>query len=162
MPVVPLPQFRDALPKGKRVLGIDQGSKTWGLAIANFDLTMATPLKTIQRSKFTQDVQTLAKLCAEYSIAGLIIGLPLSMDGMEGPRVDSVRHFADNLIKARDALGFEPVISFFDERLSTYAVEDLLNEQGNISREKRDKIIDMLAAQVILQGALDQMARHKV
>ena len=79
------------------------------------------------------------------------------MDGSEGPRVESVKHFADNLIAARVVLGFEPVIAFFDERLTTSAVEDMLDEHSRLSREERNKVIDKLAAQIILQGALDKM-----
>ena len=157
MAVIALHDIKTSLPKGKRLMGIDHGSKTWGLAISNPDLTIATPLKTIHRSKFSVDVKTLAGICAEYGVAGFIIGLPLGMDGQEGPRVDSVRHFGDNLMAAKNILGFDPLIAFFDERLSTYAVEDFLNEHTKLSREKRDKIIDQLAAQVILQGALEKL-----
>jgi putative Holliday junction resolvase len=158
MAVVTLKEMKSALPKGKRLLGIDQSKKALGLALSTPDLTMATPLKTIPRVKFTEDVKALAAVCKEYGVGGLVIGLPLNMDGSEGPRVDSVKHFADNLIKAHEALGFEPVITFFDERLTTAAVEDLLDEHSRLSREERNKIVDKLAAQIILQGALDKMA----
>lgn len=159
MTIVTLKELRAALPKGKRLIGIDHGSKTWGLAVSTPDLGMATPLKTIHRSKFKDDVQALATICTEYSVGGFVIGLPLGMDGEEGPRVDSVRHFAENLLQARDIFGFEPLIAFFDERLSTYAVDEFLNEHTKLSRKRRDKVIDKLAAQVILQGALEKMAR---
>lgn len=159
MTIVPLKELRTALPKGKRLIGIDHGSKTWGLAISTPELSMATPLKTINRTKFKEDVRALAAICAEYGVGGFVIGLPLGMDGAEGPRVDSVRHFAENLLQARDIFGFEPPISFFDERLSTYAVDEFLNERTKLSRRRRDKIIDKLAAQVILQGALEKMAQ---
>ena len=159
MTIVTLKELRAALPKGKRLLGIDQSKKALGLALATPDLTMATPLKTIVRVKFTEDVKALAVVCKEYNVGAFVIGLPLNMDGSEGPRVESVKHFGDNLIAAREALGFEPVIAFFDERLTTSAVEDMLDEHSRLSREERNKVIDKLAAQVILQGALDKMAR---
>jgi len=136
-------------------MGIDQGSKTWGLAIASPELTVATPLLTINRTKFSNDVKELAKICAEYDIAGFVIGLPLNMDGSEGPRVDSVKHFGVNLIKSADILGFEPLIAYYDERLSTHTMETFLIEEIDMSRKKRDKIIDKMAAQVILQSALN-------
>lgn len=155
MTIVTLKELRAALPKGKRLMGIDHGAKTWGLAMSNPDLTIATPLKTIARGKFTENVRELAAICVEYGVGGFVIGLPLNMDDSEGPRVDSVRHFAENLLQARAVFGFEPLISFFDERLTTEAVDDFLNEHTRLSRQRRDKIIDKLAAQLILQGALD-------
>lgn len=156
MAIVSLKELRTLLPKGKRLIGIDQSKKAWGLSISNPDLTIATPLKTIERTKFTQGVQTLAAICREYGVSGFIIGLPLNMDGSEGPRVESVKHFADNLMAAREVLGFDPLIAFFDERLTTHAVDDFLDEQ-NVSRKRRDEVIDKLAAQMILQGALEKM-----
>jgi len=157
MTIVALKDLKAALPKGKRLLGIDQSKKALGLALSTPDLSMATPLRTIARVKFTEDVKVLAGVCKEYEVGGFVIGLPLNMDGSEGPRVESVRHFGDNLINARDVLGFEPVIAFFDERLTTSAVEDLLDEHSRLSREERNKIVDKLAAQIILQGALDKI-----
>jgi putative Holliday junction resolvase len=159
MTILTLKELRNALPRGKRLLGIDHGSKTWGLAISNPDLTIATPLKTIARTKFSLDVKALAAICTEYGVGGFVIGLPLNMDGSEGPRVDSVRHFAVNLMAAQAVFGFEPLIAFFDERLSTYAVDDFLDEHTRLSRQRRDAVIDKLAAQVILQGALAAMIK---
>src|SRR5689334_22496610 len=101
MAIVTLKELRAALPKGKRLIGIDHGAKTWGLAVSNPELTMATPLRTIDRGKFKEDVGALAAICVEYGVGGFVIGLPLGMDGSEGPRVDSVRHFAENLLQAR-------------------------------------------------------------
>lgn len=162
MTIVALKDLKSALPKGRRLLGIDQSKKALGLALATPDFGMATPLKTIARVKFTEDAKVLANVCREYEVGGFVIGLPLNMDGSEGPRVESVKHFADNLIKAKDVLGFEPVIAFFDERLTTSAVEDLLDEHSRLSREERNKVVDKLAAQIILQGALDMIARGGV
>jgi putative Holliday junction resolvase len=157
MAIVTLKEMKSALPKGKRLLGIDQSKKALGLALSTPELNMATPLKTIPRVKFTEDVKALAAVCKEYNVGGFVIGLPLNMDGSEGPRVESVKHFGDNLIAAREALGFEPVIAFFDERLTTSAVEDLLDEHTRLSRQERNKVVDKLAAQIILQGALDKI-----
>ena len=140
-------------------MGIDQSKKALGLAISNPDLTIATPLRTIERTKFKQDIKTLAAICQEYAVGGFIIGLPLNMDESEGPRVDSVKHFADNLMQARDVLGFDPLIAFLDERLTTSAVKDFLEEQANISSKRRNKIIDQLAAQLILREALEKMEK---
>lgn len=154
--IVELSALKALLPKGKRLIGIDHGSKTWGLAVSSPDLMLATPLTTIKRTKFSLDIVKLATLCKEYGAAGFIIGLPLNMDGSSGPRVDSVRHFAQNLIDAKEVLGFEPVLAFFDERLSTYAVEDLMLTH-DVSRKKRAAAVDKLAAATILQGALDKI-----
>lgn len=155
-----LVQFKDlkaALPPKSRLIGIDQGEKTLGLAISNPELTLASPLKTLMRTKFKQDVVLLAKICQEYDVRGFVIGLPLALDGSEGPRCTSVRHFADNLIAARDVLGFDPAIAFWDERLSTAGVERFLIEQADRSRKKRAKVVDSSAAGWILQGALDRL-----
>jgi putative Holliday junction resolvase len=157
MAILTLKELRAAIPKGKRLIGIDHGTKTWGLAVSNPDLTIATPLKTIEGGKFTQNAVVLAGICKEYGVAGFVIGLPLREDGTEGPRVDSVKHFADNLVQAKDVLGFTPLIAFFDERLTTSAVDDFLNEHTRLSRQRRDAVIDKLAAQLILQGALEGM-----
>jgi putative Holliday junction resolvase len=155
MPIVSLKELKEKLPRGKRLMGIDHGEKTWGLALADPGLKMATPFKTIRRTKFTQDVAELAKLCREYEVAGFVIGMPYNMDGTSGPRVDSVTHFGDNLIRARDVLGFDPLIAFHDERLSTWAAEQALIDDLDMSREKRKQVIDAQAAAGILQAALD-------
>ncbi len=156
MTVLSLKELKAALPGGKRLIGIDHGSKTWGLAVSTPELTMATPLKTIERTKFGQDIQKLAAICTEYGVAGFVIGLPLNMDGSEGPRVDSVRHFAVNLEAAAAVLGFTPLIAFFDERLTSFAAEDAMLAH-DVTRKKRAAAIDKLAAQHILQGAIDTM-----
>ncbi len=159
MAIVTLKELRAGLPQGKRLLGIDQSKKALGLAVSTPDLAMATPLLTIRRTKFTEDVKKLADICRDYAVGGFVIGLPVNMDGTEGPRVDSVRHFADNLIAASDVLGFDPPVAFFDERLSTQAARDLLDEATHLSPQRRAEVTDQLAAQIILQGALDGMTR---
>ena len=158
MPITELTQLCAQLPPGKRLMGIDHSKKAWGLAVSTPDLGMATPLSVITAAKFSDGVAQLADLCREYKAGGFVIGLPLNMDDSEGPRAQSVRHFADNLIAAKDKLGFEPVIAFFDERLSTAAVEDFLQEH-KVPPHKRAAAIDKLAARMILQGALDALVR---
>ena len=138
-------------------MGIDHSKRTLGLALSSPDLSIAMPLKTIQRSGFSADIATLFKLCKEYAVGGFVIGLPLNMSGTEGPRVDSVRHFAENMIREKALLGFDPPISFFDERLSTYAADQFLIERDDLSKKRRGEIIDKLAAQIILQGALEKI-----
>ena len=157
MAIVTLKELKASLPKGKRLMGIDHSKRNWGLAISNPNLTIATPLLTIVCTKFGKDVKKLAGLCKEYGVGGFVIGFPLNMDESEGPRVNSVRHFAENLLQAKNVLGFEPLITFFDERLSTSAVDDFLNENARISRKRRNAVIDKLAAQLILQGALEMV-----
>ena len=159
MPVIAIKEIKALLPKKSRLLGIDQGEKTLGLALSNPELTMATPLKTLKRTKFKQDIVEMAKICIEYNVLGFVIGLPLNMDGSEGPRVQSVKHFSDNLLNAKNILGFDPLIAFFDERLSTYAAEQLLIDDLGMSRDKRKAVIDAAAAACILQGALDSLKR---
>src|SRR3990167_6148617 len=137
MPVVTIKEIKALLPKNSRLLGMDHSEKTLGLALSNPELTMALPLRTIRRVKFTQDVIELAKICKEYNVVGFVIGLPLNMDDSEGPRVQSVKHFSDNLLNAKNVFGFEPLIAFFDERLSTYAAEQQLIEDLGMRRDKR-------------------------
>jgi putative Holliday junction resolvase len=159
MAVVSVKELKKLLRPRARLMGIDHSAKALGLALSNPELTLATPFKTLKRAKFTENIKELAPLCREYSIGGFVIGLPLNMDDSEGPRAQSVRHFGAELLKAKTLLGFDPVIAFFDERLSTFAVEDFLNEHNSLSRKKRDEIVDALAASHILQGALDEMGK---
>ena len=157
MPIVPLKELKSRILPGKRLLAIDHGAKTWGLALADPALGVATPLKTIRRTKFAKDVKALAALAAEYAVGAFVIGLPVGMDGSEGPRCDSVRHFADNLLAARDVFGTEPLVAFMDERLSTHAAADLLTEGLGMRRERRKEVIDAQAAAQILSDALESM-----
>jgi putative Holliday junction resolvase len=157
MPVVAIKELRALLPKGRRLIGIDHGEKTLGLALSNPDLTIATPFKTLERTKFTENVRQLAKICKEYEVAGFVIGLPVSLRGDESRRAESVRHFGQNLIEAKELLGFDPLIAFWDERFSTAAMERFLIDQADASRKRRDEVIDKMAAQHILQGALDAL-----
>ena len=145
--------LRAALPRHQRLLGLDVGEKTIGLALSDPGLRVASPVATIRRTKFTADANALLKLAAERQVGGLVIGLPLNMDGSEGPRCQSVRQFAVNLLKLKDL----PIL-FWDERLSTMAVERAMIAH-DVTRAKRDKVIDQAAAAFILQGALDAISR---
>lgn len=149
----PLIQLKKALVPGACLMGLDLGAKTIGIAISNSNLTIASPLQTISRTKFTADAKALFTLIQAHNAGGLVLGLPLNMDGSEGPRSQSTRAFARNL-QQMDA----PPIVFWDERLSTVAVTRTLIE-ADVSRKKRRKVVDKMAAAFILQGALDYLAR---
>jgi putative Holliday junction resolvase len=159
MPIGKLADMLGTRPKKARLLGMDIGTKTIGLAVADSGHGIATPLKTIQRTKFTKDIEEFKPVIVDYEIGGYVLGLPLNMDGTEGPRCDSVRSFAHEMEKYPQIFGTSPWIALWDERLSTASVEDFLVETVDMSRTKRKQVIDKLAAQVILQTALDFMAR---
>ena len=140
-----------ALPPAGKLLGLDLGTKTIGVAVSDGMRYSATPLETIKRIKFTQDAERILALIIENAAVGIIIGLPLNMDGSEGPRVQSTRAFARNLAQKT------PVpMAFWDERLSTSAVTRMMIE-ADLRRDRRAEIVDKLAASYILQGALDRM-----
>jgi len=151
-PDIPIEDLPALLPAGRRLLGLDLGTKTIGLALSDVNRGIATPMQTIRRSKFTRDAETLLALCAEHQVAGLIIGLPVNMNGTEGPRAQATRAFARNLRQLTDL-----PIAFWDERLSTAAAERVMIA-ADMSRARRAKKIDAAAAGVILQGALDRLA----
>jgi putative Holliday junction resolvase len=142
-----------ALPPTGKLLGLDLGTKTIGVAISDGMRYSATPLETIKRTKFTQDAARLIELIAENQAVGFVLGLPLNMDGSEGPRVQSTRAFARNL-----ATKVSIPIVFWDERLSTSAVTRTLIE-ADVRRDKRAEVVDKLAASYILQGALERLRR---
>ena len=137
------------LASDSRVLGVDVGEKTIGLALSDVTRRIATPMETIRRGKFTRDAERLAALVAEHDVGALVIGLPVNMDGTEGPRCQSVRQFAANILER-----MEIEIAFWDERLSTAAVTRTMLE-ADLSRARRRRIVDKMAAAYILQGALD-------
>lgn len=139
------------LPPGGRLLGLDLGTKTIGLAVSDGLRRLATPAGTIRRSKFKADLAALQAEIASRAIAALVIGLPVNMDGTEGPKCQSVRAFAANLRAAIDL----PIV-LWDERLSTAAVTRSLVEQ-DVSRARRKEVVDTHAATYILQGALDRL-----
>ena len=138
-----------ALPANARVLGLDLGDKTIGMATSDATLSIATPRYTIERSKFQADAKALLEFASREDIGLIVLGLPLNMDGSEGPRCQSTRAFARNLGKLTQL----PIICW-DERLSTAAVQRTMLE-ADLSRAKRDKHVDKLAAAFILQGLLD-------
>ena len=146
-------EFLVAAPPGTRLIGIDLGTKTIGLALSDAGRTIATPLETLRRTKFTPDAEALSKLAKQHAVGGLVIGLPFNMDGSEGARAQSTRAFATNLSR----LLMLPIL-LWDERLSTVAVERSMIE-ADMSRAKRARRVDKAAAAYILQGALDRLAK---
>lgn len=149
--ILPLAQFAQALPKNVRLMGIDVGSKTLGLAISDVTRSIASALVTLRRSRFGPDAKRLLELAAEHGVGGFVVGLPLNLDGTEGPRVQATRAFARNLAKLTPL----PIL-FWDERLSTAAAERMLID-ADVTRRRRAEVIDKIAATLILQGALDRM-----
>ena len=154
MTVAPLVAIEDLprlLAPEARLLGLDVGSKTVGLALSDVTRSVATPYGTVRRTKFTEDAKAILEAIEKNQVGALVIGLPLNLDGTEGPRAQSTRAFARNL-----AARVEPPIAFWDERLSTAAVERHLLE-ADASRKRRAEVIDRMAAAYILQGALDRL-----
>jgi putative Holliday junction resolvase len=142
-----------ALPASGKLLGLDLGTRTIGVALSDGLRYSATPLETIRRTKFTADAARLLALVAENAVVGIVLGLPLNMDGSEGPRAQSTRAFARNLARL-----VEVPIAFWDERLSTSAVTRTLIE-ADVRRDRRAEVVDKLAASYILQGALERLRR---
>jgi putative Holliday junction resolvase len=146
-------ELAGSLPARGALLGLDLGTKTIGVAASDPDRRLATGVETVARKKFTDDAARLIALAAERNAIGFVLGLPLNMDGSEGPRAQSTRAFARNFSKLT-----ELPIALWDERLSTAAVERELIA-ADMSRARRDEVIDQHAAAFILQGALDRLAR---
>lgn len=146
----------DVRPADCVLMGLDVGRKTIGVALSDSAQRIATPLTTIRRTKFSRDMEELKRIIADYEVGGFVLGWPLNMDGSEGRACQSVRDFAAEFAKALN-WGHEPWIALWDERLSTQAVEDFVDETVDIKkrRAKEKGILDKLAAQHILQGALD-------
>ena len=144
-------EFAEALPNGGALAGLDVGTRTIGLALCDSGWSFAGPADTIRRTKFTKDLAALAAFVATHNVAGLVVGLPLSMDGSDSPRTQSVRAFARNLAP----LG-KPIL-LWDERWSTQAVERAMID-ADVSRARRAEKVDALAAAHILQGAIDALA----
>ena len=151
MPVLELQEMKNALQPGQRLLGLDLGEKTIGLALSDTTLTVATPLKTLKRGKFTVDARSLEALVARYGIGGLIVGLPLGLDGRPGRAAQSARAFARNFAE-RSAVP----LAMVDERFSTLAADRALLA-ADLSRQTRKASVDKVAAAYILQGALDRL-----
>ena len=152
MAVVELAELPGALPKGAPIVGLDLGSKTIGVAVSDAGLMIASPIALIRRAKFTDDAEALFKLMDGRGAGGMVIGLPVNMDGTEGPRCQSTRAFARNLLRLKDI-----PIAFWDERLSTEAVNRMLIDEADTTRARRAELVDKAAAAWILQGALDRL-----
>ncbi len=152
MAVIDITELTDNLPPRHALLGLDLGEKTIGVAVSDISLTIASPLELIRKSKFTLEAERLFHLMMTREAAGFIIGLPVNMDGTEGPRCQSVRAFARNLLRLKDV-----PIAFWDERWSSSVMNRFLIEEADLSRAKRAEVIDRNAAAYILQGALDRM-----
>lgn len=149
--IVDLFEMADNLPRDRRLMGLDLGTKTIGLALSDLTLVIASPLETIRRQKFTQDAAALLALVDKHGVGGLVLGHPLNMDGSTGPRAQASESFARNLAR----LSAIPV-ALWDERLSTVAVTRTLLE-ADTSRRRRAEVVDKMAAAYILQGALDRL-----
>ncbi len=142
--------------RGRRLIGLDLGSETIGVAVSDALLSIATPVTTIRRTRFKRDAEQLAALVRERQGGGLVYGLPVNMDGSEGPRCQSVREFAREFDR-RCPLPY----TFWDERLSTAAVQRMLTDEADLSRKRRAEVVDRAAAAYILQGALDALAKRR-
>ena len=150
--VIDIADLAPLLGRNRRLIGLDLGTKTIGLALSDVERRIATPFRTIGRTKFTRDVDELRAVVEANAVVALVIGLPLNMDGSEGPRVQSTRAFVR---QAHPLLGLP--FAFWDERLSTVAVTRALIDQ-DASRARRAAVVDRMAAAFILQGALDRLA----
>ncbi|MGX1690817.1 Holliday junction resolvase RuvX [Brevundimonas naejangsanensis] len=152
MPVLDLSELSTACPPNTPWLGLDLGENTIGVSVSDTGRIIASPLELIRKTKFSQDAEQLFKIMDGRKVSALIIGLPLNMDGTEGPRAQSCRAFARNLER------FRPVnVAFQDERLSTTAVERFLIDELDLTRKRRADVVDRTAAAWILQGALDRL-----
>jgi putative Holliday junction resolvase len=152
MPLRNITDLKADLLPGQRLMGIDLGSKTIGLALSDTLLMTATPLTTLTRGRFRDDAAALAALRETHRVGAIVLGMPFNLDGSEGPRAQATRAFARNLLGIDD-----PSLCFWDERLSTAAVTRGMIE-ADLSRKRRSALIDRAAAAYILQGALDRLA----
>jgi putative Holliday junction resolvase len=164
MPLGLLKEIAANAPKNTRLIGVDLGTKTIGLAISDDGQGIATPLKTISRKKMADDMKALGQVVEEYEIGGFVFGWPLNMDGSISGSCDRVRSFIDEIKNYPQELGMKQGtdlwIALFDERLSTSAVQNFLVEDVDMSRTRRAAVVDKLAAQFILQGALDTLKNY--
>ena len=159
MPLCNLSELPALLKKNQCLLGIDYGSTVIGIAVSDPGLRVASPVATIVRKKFPVDAAALAVLIRERLIGGIVIGLPKNMDGSEGATAQAARAFIRNLTRHKDIPVADMPVAFWDERLSSAAVERFLIA-GDMSRKRRDEVIDKAAAAYILQGALDALQRQ--
>jgi putative Holliday junction resolvase len=152
MAVVDLLDLPALLPPYAPIAGLDLGEKTIGVAVSDATRTVASPLELIRKTKFTDDAKALFKLMESRGAGGIVIGLPVNMDGTEGPRCQSSRAFGRNLLRLRDI-----PIAFWDERMSSMAVNRVLIEEADVTRARRAELVDKMAAAWILQGALERL-----
>ena len=153
MAVIDILELKDAAPPRTPLVGLDLGEQTIGVAVSDTLWMIASPLELIKKAQFTKDAERLFALMKSRGAEALVIGLPVNMDGSEGPRCQSVRAFARNILRLR-----ELPIAFWDERLSTMAVQRMMTVEQDLSRKRRAEIVDKTAAAYILQGALDRIA----
>jgi putative Holliday junction resolvase len=153
MPICNPTDLKALMKPGERLLGLDVGTKTIGMALSDTRLVIATPFDTIRRTRFRDDLVRIKQEVAKHGVGGIVVGLPLALEGGEGPRAQGVRQFAKNLLAQ-----FDLPLTFWDERLSTAAVERGMIE-ADITRKRRAQIVDRAAAAYILQGLLDRLAR---
>ena len=152
MAVVDLLELPALLPQQAPIVGLDLGEKTIGVAVSDATRTVASPLALIRKTKFTDDAQALFGLMEGRGAAGIVIGLPVNMDGSEGPRCQSSRAFGRNLLRLKDL-----PIAFWDERMSSMAVNRVLIDEADVTRARRAELVDKMAAAWILQGALERL-----
>ncbi len=152
MAVLDLLDLPAALPAHAPLIGLDLGEKTIGVAVSDVTRSIASPLALLRKSKFTEEAAQLFALMTERGAGGVVIGLPVNMDGTEGTRCQSNRAFARNLLRLKDL-----PIAFWDERWSSVAVNRMLIEEADLTRKKRAEVVDRAAAAYILQGALDRL-----
>ena len=148
---LPIAAFQALLPPRGALFGLDLGTKTIGVALSDITRTIASPFDTVRRVKFSLDVKQLLGWAARHQVAGLVLGLPVNLDGSEGPRAQATRAFARNLVPLTDL-----PLMFWDERLSTQEAERVLLDADQ-SRRRRAEVIDKMAACIILQGAIERM-----
>lgn len=153
MPVLDIEDFAAALPQYAPIVGLDPGEKTIGVAVSDVTRTVASPLALIEKTKFSKDAEALFKLMDSRGAVGVVIGLPMNMDGTEGVRCQSNRALGRNLLRLKPDLP----ITFWDERLSTAAVTRVLIDEHDVNRKRRAEVVDKMAAGWILQGALERL-----
>ena len=148
-------ELMKTFPKGTRLLGLDVGKKNIGIAISDLGLKIASPNSNLKRTKLKKDIESIEQIVLDKNIGGLICGLPIKLDGSEGKACQSIRQFVKD-VNAELSID----ISFWDERLSTVAVERVLIQEANLSRHRRAQIVDKVAAVYILQSALDYLSSN--
>ncbi|MFN3075420.1 MAG: Holliday junction resolvase RuvX [Alphaproteobacteria bacterium] len=146
-------QLKALIKPDQRLLGLDLGTKTIGLALSDVTLTVASAFDTLQRQSLVKDIGSLIRIIRDHQVGGMILGLPVQMDGTEGERAEATRKFAQDVLRRVDI-----ELAFWDERLSSAAVERMLIDEADMSRRRRKEVIDKAAAAYILQGALDAIA----